>query len=632
MHELFKYKIFKHSFDYDILLNALRRSIIMKMRNVAIIAHVDHGKTTLVNQLLKCSGTFRENEKLEDRAMDSNAIERERGITILAKTTSIKYKDFKINILDTPGHADFGGEVERIMHMVDGCLLLVDAFEGTMPQTRFVLKKAIEAHVKPVVVINKIDRPNANPQKAVDEVLNLFIELGAPDEFLDFKVAYTSALNGTSSLDPSPSSQKPGMDPIFDLIVDEIPEPQVQSEGPLQLQCALLDYNDYVGRMGIGRIQRGTIKVGQTVTCARLDGTTKAFKILKLIGYYGLKKIEIEEASAGEIVAIAGLPDINVGETICDSSSVEALPPLHIDEPTLQMTFGTNSSPFSGKDGKLLTARQIEDRLFKEAQRDVSLKVSRVQNSETWIVSGRGELHLGILIENMRREGFELEVSRPQVIVKEIDGAKCEPYEDLSVEVPNDYVGDVMTSLGSRDAELIDMDAGDVNTKINYVIPSRGLIGFVTNFLTLTKGYGIIAHTFKEYRPIANGKIGERQIGVLVATETGQSTPYALQHVEERGVMFIYPGEQIYEGMIVGENKYDTDLSVNVCQTKNLTNQRSANKDQTVVLKSPRKMTLEACLDYINSDELVEVTPNFFRMRKRILNDAQRKKREARNK
>ena len=604
----------------------------MKMRNVAIIAHVDHGKTTLVNQLLKCSGTFRENERLEDRAMDSNAIERERGITILAKTTSVKYKDFKINILDTPGHADFGGEVERIMHMVDGCLLLVDAFEGTMPQTRFVLKKAIEANVKPVVVINKIDRPNANPQKAVDEVLNLFIELGAPDEFLDFKVAYTSALNGTSSLDPSPSSQKPGMDPIFDLIVNEIPEPQVQTEGPLQLQCALLDYNDYVGRMGIGRIQRGTIKVGDTVTCARLDGTTKSFKILKLIGYYGLKKLEIEEASAGEIVAVAGLPDINVGETVCASSKVEALPPLHIDEPTLQMTFGTNSSPFGGKDGKLLTARQIEDRLFKEAQKDVSLKVSRVQNSETWIVSGRGELHLGILIENMRREGYELEVSRPQVIIKEIDGQKCEPYEDLSVEVPNDFVGDVMTSLGSRDAELIDMDAGDVNTKINYVIPSRGLIGFVTNFLTLTKGYGIIAHTFKEYRPLATGKIGERQIGVLVATETGQSTPYAIQHVEERGVMFIYPGEQIYEGMIVGENKYDNDLSVNVCQTKNLTNQRSANKDQTVVLKSPRKMTLEACLDYINSDELVEVTPNFFRMRKRILNDALRKKWEAKNK
>ncbi len=604
----------------------------MKMRNVAIIAHVDHGKTTLVNQLLKCSGTFRENEKLEDRAMDSNAIERERGITILAKTTSIKYKDYKINILDTPGHADFGGEVERIMHMVDGCLLLVDAFEGTMPQTRFVLKKAIEAGVKPVVIVNKVDRPNANPEKAVDEVLQLFMELGAPDDFLDFKVAYTSALNGTSSFSSDPSTQKPGMDPVYELIINEIPEPKVEENGPLQLQAALLDYNDYVGRMGIGRIQRGTIKVGTTVSCARLDGTAKSFKILKLIGYYGLKKIEIEEAHAGEIVAVAGLPDINIGETICDVNNIEPLPLLHIDEPTLQMTFGTNSSPFAGQDGKLLTARQIEERLYKEAQKDVSLKVKRVPNSETWVVSGRGELHLGILIENMRREGFEIEVSRPQVIIKEVDGVKEEPYEDLSVEVPNEFVGDIMTSLGSRDAELIDMDAGDVNTKINYVIPSRGLIGFVTNFLTLTKGYGIIAHTFKEYRPVAQGKIGERAIGVLVATENGQATPYAIQHVEERGVMFIYPGAQIYEGMIVGENKYDTDLSVNVCQTKNLTNQRSANKDQTVVLKSPRKMTLEACLDYINSDELVEVTPNNFRMRKKILNNAERKKWEAKYK
>lgn len=601
----------------------------MKMRNVAIIAHVDHGKTTLVNQLLKCSGTFRENEKLEDRAMDSNAIERERGITILAKTTSIKYKDYKINILDTPGHADFGGEVERIMHMVDGCLLLVDAFEGTMPQTRFVLKKAIEAGVKPVVIVNKVDRPNANPDKAVDEVLQLFMELGAPDNFLDFKVAYTSALNGTSSLSSDPSTQKAGMDPVYELIINEIPEPKVEESGTLQLQAALLDYNDYVGRMAIGRIQRGTIKVGTTVSCARLDGTSKQFKILKLIGYYGLKKIEIEEAHAGEIVAVAGLPDVNIGETICDTTNIEPLPLLHIDEPTLQMTFGTNSSPFAGQDGKLLTARQIEERLYKEAQKDVSLKVKRVPNSETWIVSGRGELHLGILIENMRREGYEIEVSRPQVIVKEINGVKQEPYEDLSIEVPNDFVGDIMTSLGSRDAELIDMDSGDVNTKINYIIPSRGLIGFVTNFLTLTKGYGIIAHTFKEYRPVAQGKIGERAVGVLVATENGQATPYAIQHVEERGVMFIYPGTQIYEGMIVGENKYDTDLSVNVCQTKNLTNQRSANKDQTVVLKSPRKMTLEACLDYINSDELVEVTPNSFRMRKKILNNAERKKWEA---
>ena len=604
----------------------------MNLRNIAIIAHVDHGKTTLVNQLLKSSGTFRENEKLEDRAMDSNDIERERGITILAKTTSIKYKDTKINILDTPGHADFGGEVERIMHMVDGCLLLVDAFEGTMPQTRFVLKKALEAHVKPIVVINKIDRPNANPKKAVDEVLSLFIELGAPEEFLDFQVAYTSALNGTSSLSPNPNDQKPGMDPIFDLILKEIPEPPVDINKPLQLQFALLDYNDYVGRMGIGRIQQGSIKVNQMVSCARLDGTVKNFKVLKLIGYYGLKKIEIEEAHAGEIVAVAGLPDIYVGETVCELNNINPLPPLHIDEPTLQMTFGTNSSPFSGKDGKLLTARKIEERLFKEKERDVSLKVERVLNSESWIVSGRGELHLGILIENMRREGFELEVSRPQVIIKEIDGCKCEPYEDLSVEVPNDFVGDIMTSLGSRDAELIDMTSDDSNTKINYVIPSRGLIGFVTNFLTLTKGYGIIAHTFKEYRPCKEKSVGERQIGVLVATEKGTSTPYALQHVEDRGIMFVGPGVDVYEGMIVGENKYDSDLAVNVCQTKNLTNQRSANKDQTVALKVPRKMTLEACLDYINSDELVEITPSTFRMRKKILNTAERKKWEAKNK
>ena len=604
----------------------------MNLRNIAIIAHVDHGKTTLVNQLLKYSGTFRGNEKLEDRAMDSNDIERERGITILAKTTSVIYKDTKINILDTPGHADFGGEVERIMRMVDGCLLLVDAFEGTMPQTRFVLKKAIEANVKPIVIINKIDRPNANPQKAVDEVLSLFIELGAPDSYLDFKVAYTSALNGTSSLSSNPLNQKEGMDPIFDLILEEIPAPKVEINAPLQVQMCLLDYNDYVGRMGIGRIQKGTIHVNDLVSCARLDGSTKQFKVLKLIGYQGLKKVEINEASAGEICAIAGLPDIYVGETICDPNNIEALPPLHIDEPTLQMTFGTNTSPLSGKDGKLLTARKIEERLFKEREKDVSLKVERVPNSETWIISGRGELHLGILIENMRREGFELEVSRPKVIIKEIDGIKCEPYEDLSIEVPNDFVGDIMTSIGSREGELIDMNSDDSNTKINYIIPSRGLIGFITNFLTLTKGYGIISHTFKEYRPCKDKNIGERQIGVLVATEKGNATPYALEHVEDRGIMFIAPQTEVYEGMIVGENKYDIDLAVNVCQTKNLTNQRSANKDQTVVLKTPRKMTLEACLDYINSDELVEITPTTYRMRKKILNTAERKKWEARNK
>ncbi len=604
----------------------------MKMRNVAIIAHVDHGKTTLVNQLLKSSNTFRENEKIQDRVMDSDPIERERGITILAKTTSILYKDTKINILDTPGHADFGGEVERIMHMVDGCLLLVDAFEGTMPQTRFVLKKAIEANVKPIVVINKVDRPNANPAKAVDEVLNLFIELGAPDDFLDFKVAYCSALNGTSSLDPLLSTQKEGMTPIFDLILSEIPEPRVTEEGPLQMQVAMLDYNDYVGRMGIGRIQRGTINNGALVSCARRDGTVKQFKIQKVIGYFGLKKQEIESAKAGDIVAIAGLPDIYVGETICDNSLIEPLPPIHIDEPTMTMTFGTNSSPFAGNDGDLLTARQIQERLNKEVQKDVSLKVTRVPNSESWVVAGRGELHLGILIENMRREGYELEVSRPEVIIKEIDGVKCEPFEDLSIEVPNEFVGDIMTALGTRDAELINMDAGDANTKIDYVIPSRGLLGFISNFLTLTKGYGIISHTYKDYRPLEKKDLGERQIGVLVATEKGMSTPYAIQHVEERGVMFIAPGVDVYEGMVVGENKYDTDLAVNVCATKNLTNQRSSNKDFTVVLKVPRKMSLEACLDYINSDELVEITPKTYRIRKRILNTADRKKFDAKAK
>ena len=604
----------------------------MNLRNIAIIAHVDHGKTTLVNQLLKSSNVFRDNEKIQDRIMDSDPIERERGITILAKTTSILYKDTKINILDTPGHADFGGEVERIMYMVDGCLLLVDAFEGTMPQTRFVLKKALEAHVKPIVVINKVDRPHADPEKAIDEVLNLFIELGAPDEFLDFKVVYTSALNGTSSLSSDLNTQTPGMEKVFDLILNEIPEPKVTKDGPLQLQIAMLDYNDYVGRMGIGRIQRGSIKNNEVVSCARRDGTIKQFKIQKLIGYYGLKKKEIEEAEAGDIVAIAGLPDIFVGETVCDNSKIEALPAIKIDEPTMTMTFGVNSSPLSGKDGTLLTARQLQERLYKEVQKDVSLKVDRVQNKESWVVSGRGELHLSILIENMRREGFELEVSKPEVIIKVIDGQKCEPFEDLYIEVPNDFVGDIMTNIGDRDGQLIDMDANETTTKINYVIPSRGLLGFVTNFLTLTKGYGIISHTFKEYRPIVQNELGERAIGVLVSTDKGQSTPYAIQHVEERGSLFIAPGTEVYEGMIVGENKYDIDLAVNVCATKNLTNQRSANKDTTVVLKTPRKMSLEACLDYINNDELVEITPKTFRMRKKILNTAERKKFDAHQK
>ncbi len=601
----------------------------MEMRNIAIIAHVDHGKTTLVDQLLKSSETFRSNEELSDRAMDSNDIERERGITILAKTTSIVYKGTKINILDTPGHADFGGEVERIMNMVDGCLLLVDAFEGTMPQTRFVLKKALEAHVKPIVVINKIDRANINIEQTLDEVLTLFIELGAPDEFLEFKTVFASALKGTSSLDSDPASQVEGMDAILQTIIDEIPAPKADSNGPLQMQVALLDYNDFVGRIGIGTIKRGTIHVNDNCTVSRLDGSTTNFRVLKLFGFQGLKRLEINEASAGDIVAVAGLADINVGETICAYNAVDPLPLIRLDEPTLQMSFGTNSSPFSGKDGKLLTARKIEERLFRETQRDVALRVERIPNTESWIVSGRGELHLSILIENMRREGFELEVSKPQVIIKEIDGVKCEPYEDLLIDVPNEYVGDIMTTIGERSGELVSMDAKETVTILKYVIPSRGLLGYMTNFMTLTKGYGILSHTYKEYRPVQSSSIGERSIGVLVSVEAGQATPYAIEHTEERGTMFILPGTEVYEGMIVGEHRYDFDLAVNVTQKKNLTNVRSSNKDNTVVLKSPRKMSLEACLDYINSDELVEITPTTFRMRKKILNTAERKKYEA---
>ncbi len=604
----------------------------MNIRNIAIIAHVDHGKTTLVNQLLKTAGTFRSNEEIIDRAMDSNDLERERGITILAKTTSIVYHDTIINILDTPGHADFSGEVERIMNMVDGCLLLVDAFEGTMPQTRFVLKKALQAHVKPIVIINKVDRANINIQETLDEVLNLFIELGAPDDLLDFKVCYTSALKGTSSLSEDPNTQVPGMDAVLQMIIDEIPAPKVDVNGPLQLQVALLDYNDFVGRIGIGTIKRGTIHVNDTVSVARNDGTTTTFKVLKLFGYRGLKRIEINDAEAGNIVAVAGLTDINVGETICALNNIDPLPPIRLDEPTLQMTFGTNTSPFSGKDGKLLTARKIEERLFKETQKDVALKVKRIPDSESWIVSGRGELHLGILIENMRREGFELEVSKPQVIIKEINGIKCEPYEDLMIDVPNEYVGDVMSTLGNREAELINMDAKETVTILEYVIPSRGLLGYITNFMTLTKGYGILSHTYKEYREMSTHKLGERPIGVLVATEAGTATPYSIEHVEERGTMFIEPGTEIYEGMIIGEHRYEFDLAVNVCAKKNLTNVRSSTKDNTVVLKSPRKMSLEACLDYINNDELVEITPHFYRMRKKILNTELRKKFDSRNK
>ncbi|MDD4065826.1 MAG: translational GTPase TypA [Bacilli bacterium] len=601
----------------------------MKIRNIAIIAHVDHGKTTLVDQLLRQSGTFRENEEVEDRVMDSNAIERERGITILAKTTAINYKDYRINILDTPGHADFGGEVERIMRMVDGVLLVIDAFEGTMPQTRFVLKKALQAHVKPIVVVNKVDRPHADALKAVDEALELFIELGADDSLLDFPVVYASALKGTSSYSAKLEDQQHTMEPIFESIIKYIPEPKVDPNGPFQFQPALLDYNDYVGRIGIGRITRGKAKVGDSVTCMRNDGTTTNFRIQKLLGYRGLKRIEIEEADAGDICAIAGLADISVGETICDPNCLEALPPIKIDEPTLQMTFAANDSPFAGREGKFVTARQIQDRLYKETQRDVSLKVVKIENSDSWVVSGRGELHLSILIENMRREGFELQVSKPEVIIKVIDGKKCEPYEDLQIDLPEEYQGPVMEALGPRGAELLDMQTHENQVKLTYVIPSRGLLGFMTDFLTLTKGYGIINHTYREYRPTANAEVGRRGIGVMVATDNGQATHYAIQQLEPRGTLFIEPGAEVYQGMIVGENAYDMDLTCNVCRTKNLSNQRSVGKDPTVVLKRPRMMSLEVALDYINPDELVEVTPVCYRLRKKILDTVERKKYEA---
>ena len=600
----------------------------MKKRNVAIIAHVDHGKTTLVDEILKSSGTFRENEDLSNASMDSNQIERERGITILAKTTAINYNDYRINILDTPGHADFGGEVERIMNMVDGVILVVDAYEGTMPQTRFVLKKALAAKAKPIVVINKVDKESARCAEVVDEVLDLFIELDADEEQLEFPVIYASAINGTSSLSDDLSTQTPGFTELLDLIISEIPAPTGSEEEDLQFQPALLDYNDYVGRIGVGRVHNGKIKVGQMVTCHRLDGTTKQFRVQKLFGYLGLKKIEIEEAVAGDICAVAGLPDISVGETLCEVGKDKPLPTLHIDEPTLQMTIGTNSSPFCGKDGSLLTARKIEERLIKETQRDVSLRVAP-NDSESWIVSGRGELHLSILIENMRREGFEVEVSKPAVIIKEENGQKLEPYEELQIECPDETVGTIIEQLGLRGANMENMVSTNGQTKLLYTIPSRGLIGFTTDFMTMTKGYGIINHTFKEYRPMVSVDIGERKLGVLVSMENGKTTAYALGALEDRGVMFVEPGVEVYEGMIVGEHSRENDLAVNAVRGKNLTNVRASGSDHTVVLKRPRPITLEYALDYINSDELVEVTPNNIRLRKRILNTETRKKFDA---
>jgi len=599
----------------------------MNIKNIAIIAHVDHGKTTLVDQLLRQAGTFRENEEVAERVMDSNDIERERGITILAKNTAVDYKDFRINILDTPGHADFAGEVERIMNMVDGVMLVVDAYEGTMPQTRFVLKKALEQKLTVIVVVNKIDRPAARPAEVLDEVLELFIELGADDDQLEFPVVYASGLNGTSSLSDDPADQEETMQPVFESILEHIPSAELDATGTLQFQPALLDYNDYVGRIGIGRIMRGVIKAGEMVSICRLDGSIKQFRITKLFGFLGLKRIEIESASAGDIVAVSGLPDINVGETVTAIGHEEALPILHIDEPTLQMTFSTNSSPFAGQEGKFVTASKIDERLYREIQSDVSLKVERVGTAEEWIVSGRGELHLSILLENMRREGFELEVAKPEVIIRNIDGVDCEPYEYVQIECPEEHTGSVIEALGFRKGQLQNMIHGDNGqVRLIYDVPSRALIGFSTDFLTMTKGYGILNHTFSDYRPMEKGNVGARKNGALVSMENGKATTYSMLALEDRGHMFIEPGTVVYEGMIVGENSKDLDLAVNVVKAKQLTNNRSAGKDSTVVLKKPREITLEYALEYIDDDELVEITPHSVRLRKKILDTNQRKR------
>ena len=603
------------------------------IRNVAIIAHVDHGKTTLVDELLKQSETLDARTELAERAMDSNDIEKERGITILAKNTAVAYNGTRINIMDTPGHADFGGEVERIMKMVDGVVLVVDAYEGTMPQTRFVLKKALEQHLTPIVVVNKIDRDAARPEEVVDEVLELFIELGADDDQLEFPVVYASALNGTSSLSDNPADQEETMDYLFDTIIEHIPAPVDNSDEPLQFQVSLLDYNEYVGRIGIGRVFRGTIKVGDQVSLLKLDGTKKNFRVTKLFGFFGLNRLEINEAKAGDLIAISGMEDIFVGETVTPVDTQESLPVLHIDEPTLQMTFLTNNSPFAGREGKFVTARKIEERLMRELQTDVSLKVEPTDSPDAWIVSGRGELHLSILIENMRREGFELQVSRPEVIIKEIDGVKCEPFERVQIDTPEEYMGSIIESLSNRKGEMQDMQHNDNGqVRIVFLVPARGLLGYTTEFLSMTRGYGIMNHTFDQYLPYIPTSIGGRRNGALVSTDTGKATTYGIMGVEDRGVIFTEPGTEIYEGMIVGEHSRENDLAVNITKAKQQTNIRSATKDQTSVIKTPKKLSLEESLEFLSDDEYCEITPETIRLRKQILNKGEREKANKRKK
>ena len=586
-----------------------------KLRNIAIIAHVDHGKTTLVDAMMKQSHVFRSNEQVNERVMDSGDIERERGITILSKNTAILYDGIKINIVDTPGHADFGGEVERVLNMVDGVLLLVDAFEGPMPQTKYVLRKALEQGLKPIVVINKIDRPDQRVDDVYDEVLELFMELDADDDQLDFPVIYAAARDGIAKFNMEDTNDN--LEPLMQTIVKEIPAPQGDAEGPLQMMVTTLEADDYVGRVAIGRVIRGSVRPNQNVVVISGDHETKA-KVGKVYVYQGLKRVEVDEAGMGEIVALTGLGDVSIGYTVADAENPEALPTINIDEPTLSMTFGVNTSPFAGREGQFVTSRHLRDRLFKEIETNVAMHVEETDSADVFKVSGRGELHLSILIEQMRREGYELQVGKPEVVYKTINGQKCEPMENLTVEVPQEYMGAVMEALGTRKAELSNMTELSGYIRMEFFIPARGLIGFRSELLTSTKGNGIMNHIFHGYVPYKGDMTG-RSHGSLVAFEQGETTGYGIFSLQDRGTMFISPGQQVYEGMIVGENSRDIDMDINPCKKKNVTNMRTSASDEAIRLTPPRILSLEQALEYINDDELVEVTPENIRLRKAIL-------------
>ncbi len=598
-----------------------------KLRNIAIIAHVDHGKTTLVDQLLRQSGTLDARKDLQERVMDSNDLERERGITILAKNTAITWGDYRINIVDTPGHADFGGEVERVLAMVDCVLLLVDAVDGPMPQTRFVTQKAFKHGLRPIVLINKIDRDEARPSWVLDQTFDLFDRLGATNEQLDFPVIYASALRGFSGLEPGVRAGD--MQPLFKTIVENCPPPDVDVDGPLQLQVTLLDYSSYVGAIGIGRIKRGTLKRGAAVTVVSREGKQRGEKITQILGFHGLTRVEVESAGAGDIVAFAGIAEPKVSDTLCDPAKVEPLPSLTVDEPTISMTFEVNTSPFLGREGKFVTSRQIRERLEREAIHNVALRVEPSNDPDKFVVYGRGELHLGVLLENMRREGYELAVSRPRVVIKQVDGAAHEPYEQVTVDADADAQGDIMSALGSRGAELKDMQAdGRGRIRLDYMVPSRGLIGFQTEFRTMTRGTGLLHHVFDHYGPVVQRQLGQRPNGVLIANGQGTALAYSLFSLQERGRLCIGPGEEVYEGMIIGLNNRDNDLVVNPLKGKKLTNMRAAGKDENVVLTPPIRFSLEQAMEFIDDDELIEVTPTSIRLRKRNLKETDRKRSE----